>query len=186
MVVFVIGVVVVVVAFVFVIVVSVDCYQSYIFSHSSVQGKENDIIIVSLVRSNKSFTIGFLSSMNRLCVAISRAKCALYLFGNSAALSSSSRQGWKVGETTTLSNKLSVKWSFKSTNWTFKREKDRNTFSLQQSTGYLSGRSLVLSVETLKKRPAAGERAGACGKWKGWLCENLHFLFYSPCFPLTI
>ena len=37
-------------------------------------------------------------------------------------------------------------------------------FSLQQSTGYLSGRSLVLSVETLKKRPAAGERAGACGK----------------------
>ena len=116
MVVFVIGVVVVVVAFVFVIVVSVDCYQSYIFSHSSVQGKENDIIIVSLVRSNKSFTIGFLSSMNRLCVAISRAKCALYLFGNSAALSSSSRQGWKVGETTTLSNKLSVKWSFKSTN----------------------------------------------------------------------
>ena len=104
-------VVVVVVAFVDVIVITVNCYFNLTFSrflvtfsHSSVQGKENDIIIVSLVRSNKSFTIGFLSSMNRLCVAISRAKCALYLFGNRAALSSSSR-GWKVGETTTLSYK---------------------------------------------------------------------------------
>ena len=85
----------VVIVIVFVILVSL-----IIFSHFSVQGKENDIIIVSLVRSNKKFTIGFLSSMNRLCVAISRAKCALYLFGNSAALSSSSKRGWKVGETT--------------------------------------------------------------------------------------
>ena len=62
------------------------------------QGKDNDVIIVSLVRSNPSSTIGFLSSINRLCVAISRARFALYLFGNSAALSSSSKKGWKVSE----------------------------------------------------------------------------------------
>ena len=68
------------------------------FSRCAMQGKDNDVIIVSLVRSNPSSTIGFLSSINRLCVAISRARFALYLFGNSAALSNSSKKGWKVSE----------------------------------------------------------------------------------------
>ena len=34
--------------------------------------------------------------MNRLCVAISRARCGLYLFGNHAHLAKASRKGWKV------------------------------------------------------------------------------------------
>ena len=91
-------VVVVVIVLVLVIVIVINVLPT-IFSHSFIQGKVNDIIIVSLVRSNKSSTIDFLSSMNRLCVAISRAKYALCLFGNSPALSSSSKRGWKVGET---------------------------------------------------------------------------------------
>ena len=61
------------------------------------QGQENDIILISLVRSNADGTIGYLSSMNRLCVAISRARCGLYLFGNHTHLANSSRKGWKVG-----------------------------------------------------------------------------------------
>ena len=50
------------------------------------QGQENDIILVSLVRSNNENKIGFLSQKNRICVAISRARCGLYLFGNQAQL----------------------------------------------------------------------------------------------------
>ena len=61
------------------------------------QGQENDIILISLVGSSKSGKIGpFLSSPNRLCVAISRARCGLYLFGNHFQLSEASKL-WKVG-----------------------------------------------------------------------------------------
>ena len=38
------------------------------------QGEENDIILLSLVRSNEDNQIGFLKTDNRVCVAISRAK----------------------------------------------------------------------------------------------------------------
>ena len=38
------------------------------------QGKENDIILLSLVRSNDEANIGFLRKDNRVCVALSRAK----------------------------------------------------------------------------------------------------------------
>ena len=38
------------------------------------QGEENDIILLSLVRSNKEHKIGFLNEENRICVALSRAK----------------------------------------------------------------------------------------------------------------
>ncbi|XP_021346781.1 NFX1-type zinc finger-containing protein 1-like, partial [Mizuhopecten yessoensis] len=46
------------------------------------QGEENDIILLSLVRSNKDGKIGFLSRENRICVALSRAKKGLYVIGN--------------------------------------------------------------------------------------------------------
>lgn len=46
------------------------------------QGEENDIIILSLVRSNKEGKVGFLRTDNRVCVALSRAKIGLYAFGN--------------------------------------------------------------------------------------------------------
>ncbi|KAJ5146337.1 uncharacterized protein N7515_000901 [Penicillium bovifimosum] len=49
----------------------------------SYQGEENDIIILSLVRSNEHRGIGFLAQDNRVCVALSRAKYGLYIFGNS-------------------------------------------------------------------------------------------------------
>ncbi|XP_071350561.1 NFX1-type zinc finger-containing protein 1 [Trachinotus anak] len=50
------------------------------------QGEENDIILLSLVRSNKQGKVGFLSIPNRVCVALSRAKKGLYCIGNSAIL----------------------------------------------------------------------------------------------------
>ena len=61
-------------------VVTVDSYQ----------GEENDVVILSLVRSGKNNNIGFLSIENRVCVALSRAKKGLYMFGNAQALTSAS------------------------------------------------------------------------------------------------
>ncbi|XP_074461788.1 NFX1-type zinc finger-containing protein 1 isoform X2 [Larus michahellis] len=46
------------------------------------QGEENDIILLSLVRSNKEERTGFLQISNRICVALSRAKKGLYCIGN--------------------------------------------------------------------------------------------------------
>lgn len=57
-------------------VVTVDSYQ----------GEENDIVLLSLVRSNKRHNIGFLSVDNRVCVALSRAKRGFYIFGNAEML----------------------------------------------------------------------------------------------------
>ncbi|KAK2915291.1 NFX1-type zinc finger-containing protein 1 [Channa argus] len=46
------------------------------------QGEENDIVLLSLVRSNKHGKVGFLNIPNRVCVALSRAKKGLYCIGN--------------------------------------------------------------------------------------------------------
>ncbi|KAI0162134.1 P-loop containing nucleoside triphosphate hydrolase protein [Xylariaceae sp. FL1272] len=51
----------------------------------SYQGEENDIILLSLVRSNGLYgphKAGFLKDSNRGVVAISRARCGFYIFGN--------------------------------------------------------------------------------------------------------
>ncbi|RAH68172.1 putative DEAD box helicase involved in nonsense mediated decay [Aspergillus aculeatinus CBS 121060] len=52
-------------------VVTVDSYQ----------GEENEVVILSMVRSGGD-NIGFLSIENRVCVALSRARCGFYIFGN--------------------------------------------------------------------------------------------------------
>ncbi|XP_053609325.1 NFX1-type zinc finger-containing protein 1-like isoform X2 [Plodia interpunctella] len=54
------------------------------------QGEENRIVILSLVRSNRDGKIGFLAAVNRICVALSRAKEGFYLFGNMNVLTSAS------------------------------------------------------------------------------------------------
>ena len=51
------------------------------------QGEENDIILLSLVRSNKNEKLGFIKIVNRACVALSRAKKGFYCIGNFAFLS---------------------------------------------------------------------------------------------------
>lgn len=56
-----------------------------VFTVDSYQGEENDIVLLSLVRSpreNRPWSIGFLENQNRAVVAISRARRGFYLFGN--------------------------------------------------------------------------------------------------------
>ncbi|KAF8778266.1 NFX1-type zinc finger-containing protein 1 [Argiope bruennichi] len=58
------------------------------------QGEENDIILISFVRSNEEGQIGFLKISNRVCVALSRAKKGLYCIGNFDLLAEKSNL-WK-------------------------------------------------------------------------------------------
>ncbi|GLS38257.1 hypothetical protein GCM10010869_38510 [Mesorhizobium tianshanense] len=63
--------------------IKVDTVDSY-------QGKENRIVIVSLVRSNERGQIGFLNTENRINVAVSRAMDRLILVGATAMFRKSS------------------------------------------------------------------------------------------------
>jgi hypothetical protein len=54
----------------------------------SFEGREEDIVVISLVRSNERGRIGFLRVPNRLNVAISRAKRMVACIGDSATLRS--------------------------------------------------------------------------------------------------
>ncbi|KAE8790305.1 hypothetical protein D1007_35458 [Hordeum vulgare] len=50
------------------------------------QGGEEDIILISTVRSNKDGKVGFLSDAGRINVALTRAKHCLWILGNGATL----------------------------------------------------------------------------------------------------
>ena len=65
-----------------------------ISSVDNFQGEENDIIILSLVRSNEEGRVGFLKEPNRVCVALSRAKMGLYVIGNFAMLKKEGGTEW--------------------------------------------------------------------------------------------
>ncbi|KAI4900627.1 hypothetical protein NFI96_021503, partial [Prochilodus magdalenae] len=76
------------------------------------QGEENDIVILSLVRSNLQGKVGFLQIANRVCVALSRAKKGLYCLGNMEMFSKvklwsnilhTLREKGQVGQALTLS-----------------------------------------------------------------------------------
>lgn len=62
----------------------------------SFQGEENEVVLLSLVRSNPNNNIGFLDVENRVCVALSRARRGFYLFGNAESLCKSSMLWWNV------------------------------------------------------------------------------------------
>ncbi|XP_069679800.1 NFX1-type zinc finger-containing protein 1-like isoform X4 [Periplaneta americana] len=63
------------------------------------QGEENDIILLSLVRSNDEGKIGFLTTENRVCVALSRARHGLFLIGNMENLKNASAVWKNIEET---------------------------------------------------------------------------------------
>lgn len=62
----------------------------------SYQGEESDIILLSLVRSNKGGDIGFLSMENRISVILSRAKYGFYICGNIDCFAKSSRLWYQI------------------------------------------------------------------------------------------
>ena len=55
---------------------------SYANLSDNFQGEEAKVIVISLVRSNKEKTVGFLKTTNRINVLLSRAKHGMYIIGN--------------------------------------------------------------------------------------------------------
>jgi hypothetical protein len=69
------------------------------------QGEENDIIIISLVRSNQFKKLGFTNVENRVNVALSRARKGMYVLGNFDMLMSGSQLWANIG-TLAFKNKV--------------------------------------------------------------------------------
>ncbi|KAI0105353.1 P-loop containing nucleoside triphosphate hydrolase protein [Hypoxylon sp. NC0597] len=70
-----------------------------VFTVDSYQGEENDIVILSLVRSNGPngpHKAGFLQDENRGVVSISRARRGFYIFGNMINLACASNASWNM------------------------------------------------------------------------------------------
>lgn len=67
---------------------AIKAYAKYIQINTidSFQGQEKDIIYISLTRSNEQQTIGFLSDVRRMNVAMTRAKKKLIVIGDSATV----------------------------------------------------------------------------------------------------
>ncbi|XP_014781926.1 NFX1-type zinc finger-containing protein 1 [Octopus bimaculoides] len=68
----------------------IDLHTTTLFLKVLRQREENDIILLSLVRSNEHNSIGYLKIDNRVCVALSRAKKGLYVIGNFKLLATNS------------------------------------------------------------------------------------------------
>ncbi|XP_037032223.1 NFX1-type zinc finger-containing protein 1-like isoform X2 [Bradysia coprophila] len=62
------------------------------------QGKQNDLIILSLVRNNSNDNVGFLDTDNRVCVALSRARHGLIMIGNMRILATCSDTWSKINK----------------------------------------------------------------------------------------
>lgn len=69
---------------------SQQCHGCRLALVDGFQGREARIVLVSLVRNNAGGRVGFMASANRACVALSRAREGLYLFGNLQHLAANS------------------------------------------------------------------------------------------------
>ncbi|CAF2793462.1 unnamed protein product [Rotaria sp. Silwood2] len=125
------------------------------------QGEENDIIILSLVRSNPEKNIGFLKTHNRICVSLSRARCGLFVIGNMTLLAEVNEM-WKqivasVSATNNIGNGLSLSC----------RQHSRNKF-------------IADKPESFAQRPEGGCRQTCdarlpCGHHCERMCHNYDF-----------
>ncbi|XXG71974.1 hypothetical protein AAC387_Pa07g1181 [Persea americana] len=83
-----------------------ETYSDFTVSVKSIdgfQGGEEDVIIISTVRSNRKGAVGFLSNLQRTNVALTRARHCLWIVGNGLTLSNSdsnsllfNKAKWKV------------------------------------------------------------------------------------------
>lgn len=68
--------------------------RTIVMSVDNSQGDENDVVIVSLVRTTPG-QVGFVKNPNRLCVALSRARKLRVFIGSEVAFSSKAGKAWQ-------------------------------------------------------------------------------------------
>lgn len=114
-------------------------------------------MIVSLVRSNDTRKIGFLSARSRLCVAVSRARAGVYLVGNSTTLTQSSAD-WR----TLVSYFESQKAISSSIHLRCPRHPNLPTFELTNNTASQFKRSDVCRHDCLTELPCGHSCVRSC------------------------
>jgi hypothetical protein len=137
-------------------VVAVDNYQ----------GEENDIILLSLVRSNKDNQIGFLKSFNRVCVALSRAILGFYVIGNFDCIIK--------GQSAISSNKTKFLWT---EIYNLARNKQLTDDHLVFSCQKHNLKNVVRTLEDFKNMPEGGCKKPCierlqCGHVCEYFCHN--------------
>lgn len=65
---------------------SAVCNQIQVKSADASQGQEADVVLLSTVRAGSRSGLGFLEDPRRVCVALTRAKCCLWIFGKKETL----------------------------------------------------------------------------------------------------
>ncbi|KAL6652176.1 hypothetical protein ACP70R_011101 [Stipagrostis hirtigluma subsp. patula] len=73
-----------------------DSFSVKVKSVDGFQGAEEDVIIISTVRSNGAGSVGFLANLQRTNVALTRAKHCLWIVGNGTTLSISNSIWQKI------------------------------------------------------------------------------------------
>ncbi|KRX01012.1 P-loop containing nucleoside triphosphate hydrolase [Pseudocohnilembus persalinus] len=71
-----------------------DLNKIKVFTIDKYQGQENDIVLISLVRSNQKNSIGFLKEKSRVNVGLSRGKSGLYVLGNFSMIKAKQNEMW--------------------------------------------------------------------------------------------
>ena len=139
-----------------------------ISSVDNYQGEENDIILLSLVRSNSESSIGFLRNFNRVCVAFSRAKKGFIIVGNIDCLIKGEEKARKEKVFDSRMNKL---W-FKIKELAKKKEiiSDKLTLMCQKH----KNKTIITNLLDFSKIPEGGCKE-KCGERLdcGHLCELL-------------
>ncbi|RKP26206.1 AAA domain-containing protein, partial [Syncephalis pseudoplumigaleata] len=74
------------------------------------QGQEKDIILFSCVRASRHNRLGFLSDIRRMNVALTRARCSLFVVGNSETLQADNHWRSLVDEARTRQCIYEVTW----------------------------------------------------------------------------
>ena len=86
-----------------------------VYTVDSYQGSENDIVIISFVRSNSTGRLGFIKDFQRLNVALTRAKHMLICLGDVHTLAGEALKGCSSTTTTSSSSVYNNTYNTKST-----------------------------------------------------------------------
>lgn len=72
-----------------------DPSQVFVINVDAAQGKEYDYVLLSTCRPGGSLGLGFVSNAERMCVALSRAKYGLLVFGNNNMGKAKNEETWR-------------------------------------------------------------------------------------------
>lgn len=118
----------------------------------SYQGREKDIIFISCVRANDEGSIGFLSDLRRMNVALTRGKFGIYIIGHADTLKGNRMWSKLICHAEKTDSLLTVEHAFDDFFPNLEKKTHTATTALQKSK--IARHTHAGSVETQKMNPA--------------------------------